>query len=78
MSAAPNLAMSTAEAMAPPVGSRAGQATSYALTTESTVDEEGEWILPSSGELTPAGIARAIAGRLNRLGIPSFSLPGEA
>ena len=29
-------------------------------------DESGAWILPSSGELTPAGIARAIAGRLAR------------
>ncbi|MEK9661692.1 MAG: indolepyruvate ferredoxin oxidoreductase family protein, partial [Alphaproteobacteria bacterium] len=29
-------------------------------------DETGAWILPSSGELTPAQIARAIAGRLKR------------
>jgi indolepyruvate ferredoxin oxidoreductase len=29
-------------------------------------DERGEWILPSSGELTPAQIARAIARRLSR------------
>lgn len=29
-------------------------------------DERGEWILPSSGELSPAQIARAIARRLSR------------
>jgi indolepyruvate ferredoxin oxidoreductase len=29
-------------------------------------DEEGVWILPSTGELTPGQIARAIAGRINR------------
>ena len=29
-------------------------------------DENGEWILPSSGELSPARIARVIAGRLGR------------
>ncbi len=29
-------------------------------------DEAGEWILPSAGELTPATIARAIAGRVRR------------
>ena len=29
-------------------------------------DENGEWILPSSGELTPARIARVIADRLGR------------
>jgi indolepyruvate ferredoxin oxidoreductase len=29
-------------------------------------DESGEWILPSSGELTPARIARVIADRLGR------------
>ena len=29
-------------------------------------DESGNWLLPSSGELTPAQIARAIAGRLSR------------
>ncbi len=29
-------------------------------------DETGEWVLPSSGELTPAQIARVIAGRLAR------------
>ncbi|MGI8560200.1 MAG: indolepyruvate ferredoxin oxidoreductase family protein, partial [Luteimonas sp.] len=29
-------------------------------------DESGEWILPSTGELTPARIARAIAARLGR------------
>ena len=29
-------------------------------------DEEGEWILPSTGELTPARIARVIAERLGR------------
>ncbi len=29
-------------------------------------DEDGEWILPSSGELTPARIARVIAARLGR------------
>ncbi len=29
-------------------------------------DESGEWILPSSGELTPARIARVIAARLGR------------
>ncbi|MCZ6590539.1 MAG: indolepyruvate ferredoxin oxidoreductase family protein [Alphaproteobacteria bacterium] len=29
-------------------------------------DESGEWILPSSGELSPARIARVIAGRLGR------------
>jgi indolepyruvate ferredoxin oxidoreductase len=29
-------------------------------------DEARNWILPSAGELTPAGIARAIAGRLAR------------
>lgn len=29
-------------------------------------DENGNWILPSSGELTPAQIARAIAKRLSR------------
>ena len=28
-------------------------------------DESGEWILPSAGELTPARIARAIAGRID-------------
>ncbi|MBZ4038132.1 indolepyruvate ferredoxin oxidoreductase family protein [Novilysobacter selenitireducens] len=29
-------------------------------------DEHGEWILPSTGELTPARIARVIAGRINK------------
>jgi indolepyruvate ferredoxin oxidoreductase len=29
-------------------------------------DEDGNWILPSAGELTPAQIARAIAGRMTR------------
>ncbi len=29
-------------------------------------DEQGEWILPSTGELTPAGIARVIAKRIDR------------
>ena len=29
-------------------------------------DEDGEWILPSAGELTPARIARVIAGRIGR------------
>jgi len=29
-------------------------------------DERGEWVLPSIGELTPAMIARVIAGRLKR------------
>jgi indolepyruvate ferredoxin oxidoreductase len=29
-------------------------------------DEAGEWILPSTGELTPARIARVIAGRLQK------------
>ena len=29
-------------------------------------DEAGDWILPSTGELTPAGIARAIAARIER------------
>ena len=29
-------------------------------------DETGEWILPSTGELTPGGIARVIASRLMR------------
>jgi len=29
-------------------------------------DEDGAWILPSAGELTPALVARAIAGRLRR------------
>ena len=29
-------------------------------------DEHGAWLLPSSGELTPAAIARVIAGRLGR------------
>jgi indolepyruvate ferredoxin oxidoreductase len=29
-------------------------------------DEKGEWILPSSGELTPSMIAKAIAGRLRK------------
>ncbi len=29
-------------------------------------DEDGEWFLPSAGELTPARIARAIAGRIGR------------
>ncbi len=29
-------------------------------------DESGEWILPSTGELTPARIARVIAGRIAR------------
>ena len=29
-------------------------------------DENGEWILPSSGELTPARIARVIAARIGR------------
>ena len=29
-------------------------------------DEEGEWILPSAGALTPARIARVIAGRIAR------------
>ena len=29
-------------------------------------DESGEWILPSTGELTPARIARVIAGRIQR------------
>ena len=29
-------------------------------------DEAGTWILPSAGELTPAGVARAIAGQLRR------------
>ena len=29
-------------------------------------DEDGEWLLPSAGELTPARIARVIAGRIGR------------
>ncbi len=29
-------------------------------------DDQGEWILPSTGELTPARIARAIAARIER------------
>jgi len=29
-------------------------------------DEDGTWILPSAGELTPAMVARAIAGRVRR------------
>lgn len=29
-------------------------------------DEKGKWILPSAGELTPAGIARAIASRISK------------
>ena len=29
-------------------------------------DEAGNWMLPSVGELTPAMIAKAIAGRLER------------
>src|SRR3546814_3994054 len=29
-------------------------------------DETGEWLLPSTGELTPARIARAIAKRIAR------------
>lgn len=29
-------------------------------------DEAGEWILPSAGELTPARVARAIAGRIRK------------
>jgi len=29
-------------------------------------DEHGEWILPSTGELSPAMVARAIAGRVGR------------
>ncbi len=29
-------------------------------------DEQGEWILPSTGELTPGSIAKVIAGRLSR------------
>ncbi len=29
-------------------------------------DEDGTWILPSTGELTPAAIARAVAGRIER------------
>ncbi len=28
-------------------------------------DESGNWILPSAGELTPAGVARAIASRIS-------------
>ncbi|MEK9725475.1 MAG: indolepyruvate ferredoxin oxidoreductase family protein, partial [Rhodospirillaceae bacterium] len=36
-------------------------------------DENGEWILPSAGELTPARIARVIAQRLSRYGsVPSI------
>src|SRR3546814_3031417 len=31
-----------------------------------TFDEKGEWILPSADELTPARIARVIAGRIAR------------
>src|SRR4030095_6802337 len=31
-------------------------------------DEEGRWILPSPGELTPTQIAKAIGDRLTRLG----------
>ena len=33
-------------------------------------DEEGNWILPSTGELTPARIARAIAARLEQFDPP--------
>ena len=33
-------------------------------------DEDGDWILPSTGELTPARIARAIAKRLERFDAP--------
>jgi indolepyruvate ferredoxin oxidoreductase len=33
-------------------------------------DEEGNWILPSTGELTPARIARAIAARLEKFDAP--------
>ena len=29
-------------------------------------DEEGNWLLPAAGELTPAMVARAIAGRIGR------------
>ncbi len=29
-------------------------------------DENGDWILPSAGELTPASVARAIAGRIEK------------
>lgn len=29
-------------------------------------DESGKWILPSAGELTPAGVARAIASRISK------------
>lgn len=36
-------------------------------------DDEGEWILPSAGELTPARIARVIAKRLKNYG-PSKSI----
>ncbi|MGF1626518.1 MAG: indolepyruvate ferredoxin oxidoreductase family protein [Alphaproteobacteria bacterium] len=37
-------------------------------------DEEGAWMLPSDGELTPARIARTIARRLKGLGIESESI----
>jgi indolepyruvate ferredoxin oxidoreductase len=35
-------------------------------------DEQGNWILPSNGELTPGEIARVIARRLAALGGPSW------
>src|SRR5205823_3081954 len=31
-------------------------------------DEEGRWILPSPGELTPTQVAKTIGERLNRMG----------
>ena len=37
-------------------------------------DEDGAWMLPSDGELTPARIARAIAKRLARLGTSTESI----
>lgn len=37
-------------------------------------DEQGEWILPSAGELTPAGIARVIAARLKVVGYESDNI----
>ncbi|KAF1699083.1 indolepyruvate ferredoxin oxidoreductase [Pseudoxanthomonas jiangsuensis] len=37
-------------------------------------DEAGEWILPSTGELTPATIAAVIARRIQRFPLPSSTL----
>lgn len=37
-------------------------------------DEQGEWILPSTGELTPATIAAVIGKRIQRFALPSSAM----